>query len=264
MNTPARPPFRTEGPVPLRLIALSLAAAASAHAGLVTWGLPTTIAGGSDVSTSGTLVVAHNLGGAGIPSAAVNGVTFTPFVTNGPSNTVGNVTLSSAANILGASTFGEVVPPFSTLLPATYRTLLESASFTGGSPAPTITLALAGLSVGTQYQFQWWANQSSFFNFDPNASAPAFPTTTATAGNSVSLARTGAVSGTLGQYAIGVFTADATTQSIAFTGSNPQTVLNAFQLRALAAPVVPEPGSCLFGIAVAGAICARRRPISRP
>ena len=180
-------------------------------------------------------------------------------------NTVGNVTLSSPANILGASTFGEVIPPFSNLSPS-YQRLLESASFTGGTtPPPTVTLTLSGLAVGTQYQFQWWANQSSFFSFDPLAPPPpALPTTTATAGNSVSLERTGPDAGSLGQYALGVFTADAATQVITFNGSDTRTLLNAFQLRALSAPVVPEPGSCLFGIAVAGAICARRRPTSRP
>ena len=264
MNMPIRLPRHGELATPLRLLALSLAATASAHAGLVTWGPATTIVGNTDVSTSGTLVVAHNLGGTGNPPTTVNGVTFTPFVTNGPVNTLGNVTMSAASNIVGASTFGETVGDFTTLS-TSYQTLLESASYTGGStPAPTITLTLAGLTVGAQYQFQWWTNQSSFFSFDPLAPAPAFPSTTATAGNSVTLTRTGATSGSLGQFAIGVFTADATTQSITFTGSNPQTVLNAFQLRALAAPVIPEPGSCLFGIALAGAICARRRSSSQP
>ena len=273
MNIPIhfrRPATRSAHVSPLAVLAINLAAAVSVRAGMVTWGPATTITGGADVSTAGTLVVAHNLGDSTIANTTVNGVTFTKFVTNGPTNTVGNVTLSSSGNILGSTNFGEFVGDFPNLLPTSYQKLIESGSVTGGStPPPAITLTLAGLNAGTQYQFQWWANQSSFFSFDPLAPPPAFPSTTATAGNSVTLSRTGPLAGSLGQYALGVFTADASGQQvISFVGSNPQTILNAFQLRALSAPAVPEPGSCLFGMAMTGVVlrsmCGRRRSISQP
>ena len=257
---------RLQSAHPIRFAAWCLlTSAVSVHAGFVTWSTPHTIVNNSDISTTGTLVVAHNLGAPGNSSATVNGVTFTPFGTNGPVNILGNVKLSAAANILGDNiNFGEIVMPFSDLtLP--YQTLLQSGSFTSGLfPPPEITLTLSGLSMGTQYQFQWWANQSGFFSFDPNP-PPGIPTTTATAGGVVSLDRTGFDPGSLGQFAIGTFTADATSQAITFSGSDTKTLLSAFQLRALPATAIPEPGSCLFALALSGvalrSMSSRRRTV---
>ena len=218
--------IRTAQSIPLKISAAFclLASAVSVHAGFVTWSAPQTIMGNSDVSTTGTLVVAHNLGAPGNSSAMVNSVTFTPFGTNGTVNILGNVKLSATTNILGDNiNFGEIVAPFSDLTPA-YQTLLQSGSYTTGLfPPPEITLTLSGLSVNTQYQFQWWANQSSFFSFDPTP-PPGIPTTSATAGGTVSLDRTGFAPGSLGQFAIGTFTADATSQVIKFNGSDTKTL----------------------------------------
>ena len=235
----------------------SLIAAASANAGVIAWSAPQSIVDDNDVSTAGTLVVAHNLGSFGNSSATLNGVEFTPFATSAPVNTQGAVTLSSSGVIYGDNFgFGEVLPPFTDLSPD-YQTLLQSGSFTFDFPPPNISLKLNGLTPGRTYQFQWWANQSNFFTYDPNSPAPPLlPTTTATAGDSVTLERSGFFSGSTGQYAIGVFTADTTSQEIIFSGSFTQTVLNAFQLREL--PSVPEPGSCLFGLALTGALLRSR------
>lgn len=234
------------------LALLSLVAATSANAGFVTWSAPETITGDADVSTAGTLVVAHNLGVAGNTSATVGGVTFTPFATSTPVNTLGNVTMSAASNISGTNfDFGDFVPPF-TDISGDYQTLLQSASFTTGAVPPTISLSLAGLIPGADYQFQWWVHQSSDFSSDPGFPPPGVPTTTATSGGSVTLDRNGLVPGTLGQFAIGSFTADAAPQVITFNGSDIRTVISAFQLRQVSAPPIPEPGSFLFGIAVSG------------
>ena len=231
-------------------IALSLLAAIPARAGFVTWSSPKTITGDSDISQLGAFVSAYNLGGVGNPAATVNGVTFNPFATNATTNTVGNVTLSSSSTIFGLNMdFGETEPPFSTLTPG-YQTLLQSGSFTTSStfPPATISMTLNGLTPGADYQFQWWAHESEASSFAP---APPLPGTSATAGNSVTLQRRGVLPGSLGQFALGVFTATSASQVIDFNGTDTKTLLSAFQLRQIAAPV-PEPGSALFGFAMAG------------
>ena len=237
-----------------------LASAVSVHAGFVTWNAPQTITGNGDVSTTGALILAHNLGASGNSSATVNGVTFTPFATNGPVNIAGNVRLSSTANIPGDNVnFGDIVAPFSDLSPD-YQTLLQSGSYTNGPfPPPDITLTLSGLSVGTSYQFQWWANQSSLSSFSPFP-PPGGPATTAAAGGSVTLTRYSPAT-EIGQFATGTFTADAASQVITFSGGDTRTLLNAFQLRELPASPIPEPGTALFGIALAGV--ALRSPSKR-
>ena len=247
------------------LLAVSGLAATSAHAGFITWSAPQPITGDSDIRTDGTLVVAHNLGTFGNVSASINGVTFTPFVTSDPVNTSGSVTISAVTPMSGDNTvFGESVSPFVDLSPD-YQALLQSGSFSAGpAPAPSVTLTLAGLALGMEYQFQWWVNQTPASNFDPNSPPPALPTTTATAGGSVTLQRSSFDPGTIGQFAVGVFTATSASQSIVFQGSDNRTLLNAFQLRQLSPTVIPEPGSCLFGLATAGvifrAIFKRHRP----
>ena len=264
MKMPARFRRLVGTAIPLLLAVVGFAAA-SAHAGFVTWSAPQPITGDADISTDGTLVVAHNLGTSGNVTAFINGVTFTPFGTNAAVNNSGNVTVSAATPMSGDNTvFGEIVSPFVDLSPD-YQALLQSGSFSAGpTPAPSVTLTLAGLALGMDYQFQWWVNQTPPSNFDPNSPPPGLPTTTATAGNSVTLQRSSFDPGTIGQFAIGVFTATAFTQTIVFQGSDDKTLLNAFQLRQLAPTAIPEPGSCLFGLAMSAVIFrrifTRRRP----
>lgn len=238
-----------------RIFSVLLFGAVSARAGIVTWSAPQGITGESDVSTSGTLVVAHNLGSFGNASPTVNGVTFTAFPTSTNSNTIGNVTLSASSSILGSnSDFGEIVAPFAALT-TPYKDLLKSGSYTAGVfPPPTISMTLNGLTPNAQYQFQWWAHQSDSSSFDPFAPAPGVPTTTATSGNSVTLDRRGLTPGSLGQYALGVFTATSASQVFSFDGSDTRSLLNAFQLRQLAAPAIPEPSSALVGLALTGVV----------
>lgn len=116
-----------------------------------------------------------------------------------------------------------------------------------------MTLLARNLTVGTPYAFQWWVNESEASDFTR--------TTTATSGGSgVTLdhnVQNG--SGGIGQFAVGTFVADATTQQITFqgagAGANPITLLNGFQLR-----VVPEPATTSAALALgAGVILLRRR-----
>jgi hypothetical protein len=114
---------------------------------------------------------------------------------------------------------------------------------------------MIGLTVGMQYQFQWWANNSS--------DSFSYPTT-ATAGNSIQLdSNAGHAQGGLGQFAIGTFTADSATEVINFTISEVG-FLNAFQLREFQGAAVPETGATLGLLALAcGALAMVHRLLGR-
>ncbi len=214
----------------------------AAHASSITWGSGENISGDSDVSTDGSLVGAYNVGNTGVSSATVNGVNFQSFAVPNNSNggTVGNFTVSSA-NVLFSdnSSHGSSMAPFSGLSSAS-QTMLGSGT---ASIFSGFSLTMTGLTIGMQYQFQWWCNNSS--------DSFSYPTT-ATAGDSVQLdSNAGHAQGGLGQFAIGTFTADSATQVIDFTLSEVG-FLNAFQLRELQGTVgVPEGGNTLGLLALA-------------
>lgn len=171
-----------------------VAVASPAHAGIITWGAPTNISGDTDVSTNGTLVGAFNIGGPGVGSTTVNGVTFTGLALTGSSVTSGAFTFTIPTGFASSNSVGSALPPFSTLS-APYQGLLSSAA---GDFSTPFTLTMSGLTVGQQYEFEWW------FNFSSGLSSP----TTAAAGNSVTLnSNTTGLAGGLGQFAIGTFTA---------------------------------------------------------
>jgi hypothetical protein len=228
----------------LRILFLAtIAVAAPAHAASITWGPRTGIFTDTDVSVGGTLVGAFNVGTTGVAGTTINGVNFQPFAIPGGSTgaTVGNYQISSSTLLNPTNTgTGSSNPPFSALS-SQYQALLASAvANVGGS----FTLTISGLTVGAQYLFQWWANNS---DTDPNSGH------TATAGNSVTLFHNttpGSPSGGIGEFALGFFTADAPTQTITFSGEA-YALLNGFQLRQLrSAPTVPDSGSTLLFLAL--------------
>jgi hypothetical protein len=233
------------------LLVAVFAGAQSARASSITWGAATGISGDTNVSTAGSLVGAFNVGGTGVGATTVNGVLFAPFAASGTSVTSGNFNFSNATGF-GANNFaGSASAPFSTLS-ASYQALLSSIA--GGVSTPSI-LTMSGLVPGRQYQFEWWTTFApDVFDY----------TTVATAGNSVTLHSNpaGAVGG-VGQFAIGAFTADATTQVITFTTGNLSYFIDGFQLRDVTADAaVPEPGSLLLlgsGLAVAARKVRNRR-----
>jgi hypothetical protein len=150
-------------------------AAPTTEAASITWGGAQNIAGDSDVSTSGTLVGAINIGAPGVANTTVNGVLSTGLALTGNNVTSGDFNLATAGGFGASNGLGSASPPFSALS-APYQALLQSAatSFTAG-----LTLTMSGLVVGERYEFQWWSNASG-------GTASVF--TTATAGNSVTLA----------------------------------------------------------------------------
>src|SRR5205823_11217888 len=101
------------------------------------------------------------------------------------------------------------------------------------------------LTVGQNYTFEWWSNDSGprFF--------PYTTTATTSGGSSVALNdnTTGFVAGGLGQYATGSFTADNSTQVITFSGESATPLLNGFELRQLGSVVIPEPSTWMAGFA---------------
>ena len=64
--------------------------------------------------------------------------------------------------------------------------------------------------------------------------------------------------GGLGQFVTGSFTANNACQQVTFTDSEVG-VINGFQLRQVTAPVIPEPGTALFGLGLLGATGFSRR-----
>ncbi len=207
---------------------------------------------------SGTLVGAFNLHEFGVAARTVNGVTFAPFAvetTASPGSvTNGNFTLAFAQTQYAHNTgFGSTNSPF-TFLSSSYKTLLQSGASDLNTPETSkITLTIGGLSIGSSYLFQWWTNDSGQMLLGG--------LTTASSGNAISLdANTTDTNGGVGQFALGTFVANASTQVITFTNSSDTPLLNAFQLRA-----IPEPstGVILLGGVAFLAARRRRRPTKR-
>lgn len=237
----------------------ALSAAITTEAAMVSWGAATDIAGDSDVSTNGTLVMAFNFGDPTVTSTTVNGVTFDPFplLTSDPSvkiYTVGNATLSTADDRgpRGAttSTFQALTGSYLTLLNTTAELIADRA----------YELTLSGLTVGQEYEFQVWSNNSGrdFFgspgDFPTSVSDPDF--------NGVDLFPGDANTSTPGQFAIGTFVADNASQVFLMGSGEISGIINGFQLRQVAQvnpPVtpVPEAGSALIGMLVLG-LCGTR------
>ncbi len=227
-----------------------------AQGAVITWGTAQNITGDSDVLTQGTAVLAENFGNATNATTTVNGVTFTkaPAFTTGASgsNPLGPVYFNSG----GASaydSFGDnYYTNFNALSPA-YKTLLVGGLYSLGGTGFSVS-SLQNLTLGQKYAVQIFVQDVRGFGQTVNAYDGANRT-----GNSVTLL-TGtnivgnyAAANGLGQYVIGTFTADATSQYLTFNGNGS---VNGYQVRT--APV-PEPASLALFTGVAGMVLIRRR-----
>jgi hypothetical protein len=193
----------------------------SADAATITWGAATTIVGDTDVDTVGTLFQAANFAG---NTSTVNGVQFDAFT----GNTNGNISVNYGQEF--ATNFGSGQDPFFSLS-SDYKELLRS----GGIFATNVTIS--GLSNGTEYSIQYWANDSR---------TQGATRTMLVGGVTLDLNDTDADGG-VGQWVSGTFTADGSTQSFTLAEGTNHTYSNAMQVR-----VVPEP-STLAGLGIIGA-----------
>ena len=160
----------------------------------VTWNAPVTIAGDSDVSTTGSLVNAFTFASGNV--ATVNGVNFLPFSISANTTTFGG----------SNSPFGTGNAPFSSLS-SSYQNAITGGLFNGGG---TDSVTLNNLTVGHTYQVQIWA--------DDSRSCCSSRTETVAGNNSPTLAYNNtAAAGGVGQFVTGTFTANSTSQSISYT-----------------------------------------------
>ncbi|MCX6872981.1 MAG: Ig-like domain-containing protein [Verrucomicrobia bacterium] len=183
----------------------------------IAWGSATTLSSSTDVSTVGTLLYAKYFSAiAGAPAiTVVNGVT---FAKQGASTA--EIAMSAGA-MVGTSSVGagSVTDP-------DYQKILIAPWYNAG------TVTLNGLTSGMQYQVQVWAQDARYNtgNYTNITGGPGLLIDSITDGNQ------GVNSKGFGQFAIGTFTANASTQNIAFSGAS---VVNAIQVR----DVTPRPAA---------------------
>lgn len=227
-----------------------LGAFSSASGAEIVWSAPTTMVGDSDVSTEGTAVAAFNFGTVG-GTTTINGVSFLNVATEAWTNNAPTYVVGSGAGSLtlaghtlfSAAVFSVGNAPYSQLS-ASYQTLLGSAVWNDGMNRQ-ISISIEGLTIGHEYEVQFWTNDPRNFGVTRD--------TVFDAVNGVTLEQnTGAGFGGVGQWVIGSFTADGTTQSI-IANSTGATMINAYQLRTHSA--IPEPGT-YAALAGAGAFVA--------
>jgi hypothetical protein len=225
----------------LAALLLAITVGDTSSAALINWGSAQTISGDGDVSTTGSLLYAYNLGTSAVQATTVNGVTFAPFIfpdySSSTSATTGSVTFTESPGLLfGTATLGTAAAPYANLS-SNYRTLLDSAG--GASTQLTITCTLGGLTIGQQYQLQWWtSNAADVYSPGgyPSVSTQASATNQITLDDNVTNS-----DGGLGQFASGFFMADSTTQTLTFEGVAGDPLINAFQVRSVREPSsVPE------------------------
>lgn len=216
-----------------------------APAAVVTWSGPTNIAGDVNIITEGNF----EYGGyysASAGTVTINGVTFTGSA--GSKNFGANVTGNFANGGTAYSGMGA-----GTGLSANYQTLLGGCVYGG---ANLNSIILRNLKIGHRYWVQLWINDSR------SNGANSSNTVYTTGGNTVTIDynHTEAVGGR-GQFAVGTFTADATTQTI-YLQSKQSGQFNALQLRSLppatnvtvgvnATQVVREVDARIFGLNMA-------------
>ncbi|MDF7799037.1 DUF2961 domain-containing protein [Pontiellaceae bacterium B1224] len=181
-----------------------------ADAATINWSFSAITGYASDVVTNGTLVEAVN--GVG------NGVTTSP--------TINGVTFTADGTLLADSWTGD--PWTGPASDSDYDQLLSTIDYEGSGTGAVTLKTFSGLTVGEDYLIQVWHGDSSW-----QAPTPDRTMTYAGTGQNVLNGES---------YAIGTFTADATTQDLVVTASQNGPRLTGYQLRS-----VPEtvPGDAI-------------------
>lgn len=227
----------------LPLIAFALLCLPSTlHAATIVFSAAQTISGDTDVLTTGTLAYAFTESNI---ATTVNGVNFAAGASSS-SLGGGNVTFTGFTNFNNTA-FTSASAPYSGLSNAYRQTLQGSVFAATGNTLGTVTLN--NLTIGQAYQVQVWVQDPRtggtetrtevIRNVDDSGSITLDYNSTNGAGG-------------VGQYTIGTFTADATSQSFEMLGAA-SSQMNAIQLRA-----IPEP-SHLTLLSLAGIATLRRR-----
>jgi len=197
----------------------------------ITWGPAANIgvAGVNDISVLGSLNYAEDWGNA---ATTINGVAFTEDTSTAGDANVGISPTQNGVDHTGEGT-GASGTAYYTLTSAnsTYVPLIQGSVWGGTG---TVTITLNNLTVGHGYQVEVWENDSRGGTYSARNA-----TFTSAGGNSVTLAcyvggnGSTSAAGGLGQYALGTFTAGATSQSFTMTpgGTNPGSQLNAIMVR---------------------------------
>jgi hypothetical protein len=209
--------------LPLSICAASAALASFANAATVTWGSVQGITAASNIISTGVTSLAGADFGrtTGTTTVVNNGDVNIEFksLQSGQSAALSNgITVAAASAWENWGANGGI-----SALPAPFGTILDYNLGIEGATSATITLS--GLVEGTQYQIQFFADS--------------------TGSNSQTISATN-VSGTMnsltGQFVVGTFTADATSQVLTVTRSTDFGVANALTIG-----VIPEPSAALLG-----------------
>ena len=218
---------------------ISLACLGSSHAAVINWGAAQNITGDSDVANNGTFNRAYIFGN--IPWT-VNGVTFGAFTGNASGDTM------SFPNQDGGFGDGAAESSYRALSTA-YQNLLYYGAW--AYPSNTATITLNNLTIGHTYQVQIFANDSRTDGYGRSMAL--------TGSSTVLDYNTTEAVGGVGQFAIGTFTADSTSQVLGFSSSTQTPQLNGLSLRV----AVPEPST--YALVLGGILnlfLIRRRRIS--
>lgn len=170
-----------------------------ASAAPITWETPVDVSAASDVMAEGTLIEATNAGAPSLGSLTVNGVTFISDDSLLPQNAVTSRFNGDTGDL-------------------NYNTILDSLDWNSSGGKVALTLGGGDLVPGTEYKIQvWYADtQKITRNLLCGDGEPTENTATL---------------GATGQYAIGTFTADGTTQTLTSEGIGFNAHLTAYQIR---------------------------------
>jgi PEP-CTERM motif len=246
-------------------LALSLLAASAgpSFGATISWGSARDTLGPMSISNSGTLVKAFDSAGAG---AAVNGTWFAAGGTAGD-----DIVLSSSPT--GGSTF-DAFDDNADLGDVGLDDLLRTGDYaqrigSGGS----VSVMLSGLVIGKRYELQiffmdqrgsWNSPPQGCYRLDPGRMSCNDRTVTLSSGNSsVTLEAdpdNNSSTAPFGQFALGVFTADASFQDFVYSGPVVQQV-NAWQLRM---DPIPEPSAwAMLATGLIAVVWTRRMALGR-
>jgi autotransporter-associated beta strand protein len=196
----------------------ALAATGPSRAAAITWTPPAAIAGDTDVCKWGNALYACDWNNS---STTVNGVSFT--ASSSTTSGGANIALSGVTGGNALNTFTSASNPYNALSSA-YKNILAGGDYINGTSQINVTLK--NLVAGKIYAAQVWVNDARTTGNGRTEIAYGN-----SGGNTVTLDYNSSnASGGVGQFSIGVFTADGTNDTFSLQG-NASTQINALQVR---------------------------------